>query len=85
MAKKINVLKIESAGEYGRDVYSVYITKRQMMELPEWVYDMYHGAIGFFEDTNPKHIYTSILAKDELEAMMRFQKLWAALKSLEEN
>ena len=74
MAKKINVLKIESAGEYGRDIYRVYITERQMMKLRAWERG-YHEAVGFLVDTNPKHRYTIITAKDELEAYTRFQKL----------
>jgi hypothetical protein len=84
MAKKINVLKIESAGGLTPNIYDVYITKRQVMALPAWVHG-YHGATRFFEGANPKHRYTPIKAKDELEAMMRFQKLWVALKSIEEN
>jgi hypothetical protein len=84
MAKKINVLKIESVGAHSPNIYDVYITKRQVMALPAWVHG-YHGATRFFEGANPKHRYTPIKAKDELEAMMRFQKLWVALKSIEEN
>jgi hypothetical protein len=84
MAKKINVLKIESMGAYTPKRYRVYITKRQVMKLPAWVHE-YQGAVEFLDDTNPKHRYTIIKAKDELEAMIRFQKLWVALKSIEEN
>jgi hypothetical protein len=84
MAKKINVLKIEGRGAHSPNIYDVYITKRQVMALPAWVHG-YHGATRFFEGANPKHRYTPIKAKDELEAMMRFQKLWVALKSIEEN
>ena len=85
MAKKINVLKIESMGAYTPIVYRVYITKRQVMKLPAWVHGANNAPTRFFEGANPKHRYTPIKAKDELEAMMRFQKLWVALKSIEEN
>jgi hypothetical protein len=81
MTKKINVLKVESAEGLTPSIYRVYITKRQVMKLPAWV----HGVTRFFEEANPKHRYTPIEAKDELEAMIRFQKLWVALKSIEEN
>ena len=84
MAKKINILKVESVGEYEPNVYRVYITERQMMKLPAWVHG-YPGVVQSFESMNPKHRYILIAAKDELEAMIRFQKLWVALKSIEEN
>jgi hypothetical protein len=80
MANNVRVLKVEDAGRYAPDIYRVSITKRQMMKLPSWV----RRIISFYEGDNPQHVCTSISAKDELEAMMRFRKLWDALSVFHE-
>ncbi len=77
---KLWVLDVEkSTWDYGE--YAVTVTKRQVDKLPKWVRN---AGPRWFGTANNKHVYTHIEAKDELEAMARFYKLWAALKSIEE-
>lgn len=60
----------------------VAITLKQLRKLPEWVYDQ-HVHWEYCVDDN-RHCEIIIQAKDELEAMMRFKKLWAALSTIGE-
>ena len=55
---------------------SVRITLHALRSLPDWVRDHLHWeyVVG-----NNKHCALQIQAKDELEAFMRFEKLWAGL------
>lgn len=79
MAKQIKILKVEVASPYTPDRYRVRITKRQLMKLPKWVRS---GVLSFYDTDNPRHAYISIKATDELQAMMRFRRLWAGLATL---
>jgi hypothetical protein len=61
---------------------SVIITLKQFRKLPEWVRET-HIHWEFSADVDA-HVEVIIQAKDELEAMMRFNKLWAALSTIGE-
>lgn len=58
--------------------FAVKITNRQLMRIPEWVRDQFDWYYG---DRYNDQTYVEVIirAKDELEAAMRFQKLWAGL------
>lgn len=74
MAKGPRILGIKHWPWDHQSEFAVTITTRQANRVPDWVkihmkeYDQENG-------------YTDVLiqAKDELEAMMRFKKLWAGL------
>jgi hypothetical protein len=77
---KIRVLNIEKSN-WDEEAYLVTVTKRQVDKLPVWVRE---AGPRWFEAINPKHVSIHIQAKDELQAMTRFYKLWSALTSIEE-
>lgn len=77
---KIRVLNIERT-TWDEETYAVTVTKRQVDKLPVWVREV---SPRWFGEANPRHVGTFIQAKDELQAMTRFYKLWAALISIEE-
>jgi len=78
--QKIWVLNVEQS-TWDDGTYAVTVTKRQVDKLPAWVRS---AGPRWFGMQNQRHLYTHIQAKDELEAMSRFYKLWAALKAIEE-
>jgi hypothetical protein len=78
--QKIWVLNVEQS-TWDNDTYAVTVTKRQVDKLPAWVRS---AGPRWFGEANTRHVGTFIEAKDELQAMARFYKLWAALKSIEE-
>ena len=80
MAKPIKILKIETSVR-SPTIHRVYISKRQVVKLPLWVRDK---VLSFYTPHNERYRFIVIPARDQLEAMMRFQKLWAALITLEE-
>lgn len=82
MAKKpkLWVLGVEKS-TWDENEYLVTVTKRQVDKLPTWVRE---AGPRWFGRSNPRHVNTHIQAKDELQAMTRFYKLWAALISIEE-
>lgn len=55
---------------------SVRITLHALRSLPKWVQDHLHWEYVL---DKPKHCALQILANDELEALVRFRKLWAGL------
>jgi hypothetical protein len=59
----------------------VVITIKQFRKLPEWVQPHINWTYSVDADDHREII---IQAKDELEAAMRFRKLWAALTKLGE-
>lgn len=59
---------------FGPDEWAVLITQKQFFRVPRWV----HYHMHYFYEP-PRHVVIIILAKDELEAMMRFNQLWADL------
>jgi len=61
--------------------FHVTITFKQLRALPDWVQEQLHWGYTY---TNNKHCEIIIHAKDELEAAMRFKKLWAAITKLGE-
>ena len=77
---KLWVLDVEKS-TWDDDEYAVTVTKRQVDKLPKWVLK---AGPRWFGGANPRHVQTVIQAKDELEAMARFYKLWAALMTIEE-
>lgn len=77
---KIWVLDVDKS-TWDDDEYMVTVTKRQVDKLPVWVRN---AGPRWFGVANPKHVQTVIQGKDELEAMARFYKLWAALMTIEE-
>ena len=77
---KIWVLNVDKS-TWDDDEYMVTVTKRQVDKLPVWVRN---AGPRWFGAQNHHHVYTHIQAKDELEAMARFYKLWAALMTIEE-
>lgn len=74
MSKKSPLLKIERVKQLGS--YQATITKHQQRKLPDWVLPQ----LKFYDSwDNPRHAFLWITAKDELQAMMRFNQLWDAL------
>jgi hypothetical protein len=64
--------------------YGVEISLAALRSLPDWV--LYHIE---WEDLGgprgqPRRCVVDIMARDELEAMMRFKKLWAGLPKKEQ-
>jgi hypothetical protein len=59
------------------DSYSfhVLITLKQLRKLPRWVQEQIHWMYG----TDSRHCVVVIGAEDELQASIRFNKLWAGL------
>jgi hypothetical protein len=60
---------------------NVVITAKQFNKLPEWVKPHVDWAYSGADDN---HREITIQAKDELQAMMRFNKLWAAVSTIGE-
>lgn len=77
---KIWVLSVDKT-MWDEGSFAVTVTKQQVKKLPDWVLEIGPAWYGL---SNNKHVYTHIKAKDELEAMTRFYKLWAGLTSIEE-
>jgi hypothetical protein len=77
---KIWVLGVKQT-TWDTETYAVTVTKHQVNKLPIWVRN---AGPRWFGEANRKHVGTFIEAKDELQAMTRFYKLWAALISIEE-
>jgi hypothetical protein len=75
------VLKLEVNTYVGRPAtsYRLYISSRQGDKLEDWVFN----AVRFYGSEFGR-AFLNIDAKDELEAMMRFQKLWAGLPKKEQ-
>jgi hypothetical protein len=72
--KKSPLLKIERVKQLNS--YRAIITKHQWSKLPEWAASL----LKVYESwENPKHVFLWINAKDELQAMMRFNQLWDGL------
>lgn len=71
----LGIYKLEYDNEDAPNSFHVLITLKQLRRLPKWVqsqlYWEYTGDI--------RHCAVLIEAKDELQAMMRFNKLWAGL------
>ena len=62
--------------------FIVTITKHQFNKLVSWTDDI----LRFWEDsTNSRYMWVRIQAKDELEAIMRFRKLWVGLPKKEQD
>jgi hypothetical protein len=82
MAKKLKiwVLGVKQT-MWDNETYAVTVTKHQVNKLPVWVRN---AGPRWFGEANTRHVSTHIEAKDELQAMTRFYKLWAALISIEE-
>jgi hypothetical protein len=77
---KISVLNVEKSN-WDEEAYLVTVTKHQVDKLPTWVRN---AGPRWFGMQNHRHVSTHIQAKDELQAMTRFYKLWSALTSIEE-
>lgn len=76
------VLGIYKEPDYGGDQdpdyilkFHVIITTKQMRKLPLWVRD----HLYWHYTPRADHVELVIQAKDELEAFMRFERLWASL------
>lgn len=80
MAREPQILGVHLSGYSGDGNMHVVITLKQLRKLPQWVYDQ-HLHWEYSVDNN-KHCSVIMTAKDELEAAMRFKKLWAALTKL---
>lgn len=66
----------------GPRYFIVTITKHQFNKLVSWTDDI----LRFWEDsTNSRYMWVRIQAKDELEAIMRFRKLWVGLPKKEQD
>lgn len=88
MSKGPRILSIfetpDFGGGYREDKpkqFHVTITLKQLRALPDWVQEHLHWSYTY---ANNKHCELIIQAKDELEAMMRFKKLWAGLPKKED-
>ena len=55
--------------------FHVYITLKQLYKLPRWVREQIHWIYA----TESRHCIVVIQAEDELQASIRFNKLWAGL------
>jgi hypothetical protein len=77
-SKGPRILRIEN--ERGGDEWSVKITFKQLMRLSTWVW---RDHLRWQYDGD-HHALVLIQAKDELEAMMRFNQLWAGLPKIGE-
>lgn len=75
------VLALEPNGYSGRPAtsYRLYISGRQANKLEDWAFNILR-----LYDVGARRYYLSIDAKDELEAMMRFRKLWVGLPKKEQ-
>jgi hypothetical protein len=75
------VLHLEPNGYLGKPAtsYRLYISARQVDKLEDWVFNI----MRLYDDGNRRY-YFSIEAKDELEVMMRFRKLWVGLPKKEQ-
>ena len=61
--------------------FIVTITKHQYRKLAPWLDE----TLRFWDDgDNPRRVWVRIQAKDELEAIMRFRKLWVGLPKKEQ-
>lgn len=56
--------------------FHVYITLKQLHKLPRWVREQIHWMYAAMND---RHCAIVIQAEDELQAAIRFNKLWAGL------
>lgn len=66
----------------GPQYFIVTITKHQHRKLASWTDDI----LPFWEDSaNSRYMWVRIQAKDELEAIMRFRKLWVGLPKKEQD
>jgi hypothetical protein len=65
--------------KYPATSYRLYISGRQANKLEYWAFNI----MRLYDDGNRRY-YLTIEAKDELEAMMRFQKLWVGLPKKEQ-
>ncbi len=72
--KKSPLLKIEKVKNEAS--YRAVITKRQWDKVPDWAADLFRAYEHW---DNRKHVFIWITAKDELQAMMRFNQLWDGL------
>lgn len=76
-SKKSPLLKIETAkGMPHGEEFEAVITRHQFEKLPLWVRNVI-DVWGVWD--NERHVYFEIQAKDELQAMMRFNQLWDGL------
>jgi hypothetical protein len=57
--------------------FKVTITAHMARKLPDWV----QSKVQLFEGED-RHAWTVLRAKDELEAVIRFKRLWAALTKI---
>lgn len=57
------------------NAWAVKITQKQFLRVPEWV----HCHLHYFYTDSPQHVEIISKAKDEIEAAIRFQKMWAGL------
>jgi hypothetical protein len=70
------------ASRYGHEGdLNVVITLKQFNRLPQWVKPHINWMYSADDDN---HREVTIQAKDELEAMMRFNQLWAGLPKIGE-
>ena len=84
MTKGPNILRVQEGAIWetlryesrGERPYSVYITLKQLRKLPPWAQEHLDWV---YCAHNNRHCYVNIGAKDELQAAMRFNKLWAGL------
>jgi len=65
----------------GAPYHSVEITLSAYRSLPDWVQALVRHNVM---DDNARHCRVVVQARDELEALMRFQKLWAGLPKHDE-
>jgi hypothetical protein len=59
-------------------VYYVFFTTHHAKKIPEWLAVWMIYRMQKDED-NPRHSYIQVLATDELQAAMRFNRLWSGL------
>lgn len=80
MAKKSPVLWVDRPSR-NNPYFRVLFTRYQYNKLPDWV----ANSVRFHECyQNPRRMYLWVEARDELEALLQFEKLWAALPKKEE-
>lgn len=76
------ILRVYPSKYGNKNELSVVITAKQFRKLPEWVQPHINWMYPRNDDDDHREI--AIEAKDELQAMTRFKKLWAALSTIGE-
>lgn len=78
--KPVKIIRVERIPRAVERTFRVLITKRMYKRLPTWVQNQAR-AWDYTDERylSTPYMYFLVDAKDELEAIMRFQRFWAGL------